>query len=699
MGNCSRFWEYHDAAGAVVGMTVRWDKRGKKEIRPIALVDGKWLPVGMPTPRPLYGLPAIASAELVLVTEGEKAADAARKLGFVVTTSAHGAGSAKESEWTPLAGKNVVILPDNNAVGEDYARDVLLILQTLEPPAIVKVVRLPGLPDGGDVADLVRESDQPHNDALRNHIDDLIANESPCGAILAAGDSDDRHVVVLDDSQRFKVTDQSVGVIASRFFQYGNEVVLLRKSVGGTEIAVATPEAIDDALNRLICFKKRINRKNGDVVEVDTCAPAWLAKQISKLQEWPGLRRLRAIHRGPFLRHDGSVGGLRRGYDEASECYVDTDEDWSDLELPPTAADIEDAVKRLDELVSEFPFSSRVSVSVLFASIMSKVARLAYRGSAPLFLFEATTPGSGKTLLAKIVSVIAEGERPGVSTLSSDDEEVRKTITSLLMEGSGFILFDNVTGGIHGASLDRLLTAEVWKDRRLGTNQTVSIRNDAVVLVTSNNASFSSDTARRTLKLKLAPLAEQPGERQFKIPDILNHVRENRAQYLRAIIKILQYRFIVGESQREASGDDVENLPAFGSYEDWSRVVRQAILLAGLPDPVLSRDSVKAADKESENAVTFLHALWTWDRQWLGTSRQLIEAVFEDPCEPNEARLELQHAIQEFAGIDGKRVKDPGKLGTQLSRIEGRVFAGLRVKYSGRAAGGLIWTVERVSDV
>jgi hypothetical protein len=66
----------------------------------------------MPDPRPLYRLPEIPSAPRVIVTEGEKAADAARCLGFVATTSAGGSGAATKTDWRPLAGKEVWILPD-----------------------------------------------------------------------------------------------------------------------------------------------------------------------------------------------------------------------------------------------------------------------------------------------------------------------------------------------------------------------------------------------------------------------------------------------------------------------------------------------------------------------------------------------------------------------------------------------------------
>src|SRR5262249_44859467 len=113
---------------------------------------------------PLYHLPELAAAATVFVTEGEKAADLARGLGVVATTSAHGAKSAPKSDWGPLAGKDVVILPDADPEGESYATAVLGLLARLRPRPRVRVVRLAALwgtaapiPEGGGLAEWLRD--------------------------------------------------------------------------------------------------------------------------------------------------------------------------------------------------------------------------------------------------------------------------------------------------------------------------------------------------------------------------------------------------------------------------------------------------------------------------------------------------------------------------------------------------------------
>src|ERR1022692_1912389 len=77
LGPRSAWWIYHDAEEHPVGVIVRWDKAGGKDIRPVAKIGAGWVHVGMPTPRPLYRLPELLrSTGPVYVVEGEKAAEA-----------------------------------------------------------------------------------------------------------------------------------------------------------------------------------------------------------------------------------------------------------------------------------------------------------------------------------------------------------------------------------------------------------------------------------------------------------------------------------------------------------------------------------------------------------------------------------------------------------------------------------------------
>ncbi len=166
-GPAARVWTYHDSAGEAVGLTLRWDhaagdgekgdgRKGDKTIRPASKHSDGWRLAAMPTPRPVYALPDLVASRnggRVYVCEGEKAADAVRTLGLTATASAGGSKAARKTDWTPLAGREVVILPDADEPGRDYAAAVAGILTTLDPPTAVRLLDLPGLPPKGDAAD------------------------------------------------------------------------------------------------------------------------------------------------------------------------------------------------------------------------------------------------------------------------------------------------------------------------------------------------------------------------------------------------------------------------------------------------------------------------------------------------------------------------------------------------------------------
>lgn len=176
LGPRTKSWTYTDASGEPIGVVVRWDRTGgKKDIRPVARSGEGWIIGGMVAPRPLYRLVELGDAETIYVCEGEKAADAAVALGLTATTSSQGSGSAHLSDWTVLAGKNIVIMPDADEKGEKYSKDIGAILSRLKPQPEIKIVDLPGLPEGGDIVELIedRRMDAKDDLAIRTEIEDL----------------------------------------------------------------------------------------------------------------------------------------------------------------------------------------------------------------------------------------------------------------------------------------------------------------------------------------------------------------------------------------------------------------------------------------------------------------------------------------------------------------------------------------------
>ena len=177
--------KYLDEHGVHVSSVIRWDPpSGKKVILPVSLFADGWRKNHMPAPRPLLDrLGIVETAGRVYVVEGEKCFDAVSGLGLVATTSINGSGAAKQADWRPLAGREVVILPDNDKSGRKYAADVAAILHGIDETTVVKVVEIDGLEDGGDVADLYeacRSDDELQ--ALREKIERRADEAAPLQA-------------------------------------------------------------------------------------------------------------------------------------------------------------------------------------------------------------------------------------------------------------------------------------------------------------------------------------------------------------------------------------------------------------------------------------------------------------------------------------------------------------------------------------
>jgi 5S rRNA maturation endonuclease (ribonuclease M5) len=129
---------------------------------------------------PLYGLRdlvELAKEDFVYIVEGEKCVESIRSMGLVAITSANGSESAKRSDWSPLRGRSVVIIPDQDEAGAKYAAEVSTLLRGLD--CEVRVLDLRGsskeTPKGFDIADWTEDSEQEECEDLGARLRSLAA--------------------------------------------------------------------------------------------------------------------------------------------------------------------------------------------------------------------------------------------------------------------------------------------------------------------------------------------------------------------------------------------------------------------------------------------------------------------------------------------------------------------------------------------
>jgi hypothetical protein len=163
-------YKYHDLRGNIMASVVRYEPDGtrkNKQFRPYCfrMIDGvpKWragAPDGM---RPLYRLPEIAQSTAVVLTEGEGCAEALAQLGIEATSAMQGANAPiDKTDWSPLAGKPVVIWPDNDVPGAGYAKNVAQRLISIG--CTVQVITPPSdASEGWDAVDAITEGKSPQD--------------------------------------------------------------------------------------------------------------------------------------------------------------------------------------------------------------------------------------------------------------------------------------------------------------------------------------------------------------------------------------------------------------------------------------------------------------------------------------------------------------------------------------------------------
>ncbi|AFU62862.1 phage/plasmid primase, P4 family [Acidithiobacillus caldus] len=156
LGPATAKWDYLDADGRLIAVVYRYDPPGRrKEFRPWDVKRRRMAP---PDPRPLYNQPGIKAADQVILVEGEKCSQALIDAGFCATTAMHGANApVDKTDWSPLAGKSVLIWPDRDKPGFGYAEAASQAVLMAGAASCAILLPPDDKPEGWDAADAVAE--------------------------------------------------------------------------------------------------------------------------------------------------------------------------------------------------------------------------------------------------------------------------------------------------------------------------------------------------------------------------------------------------------------------------------------------------------------------------------------------------------------------------------------------------------------
>jgi hypothetical protein len=417
--------------------------------------------------------------------------------------------------------------------------------------------------------------------------------------------------------------------------------------------------------------------------------PSWCVAAVHERGHWPGVRHLEAVLDFPVLRPDGTIL-TQLGYDLDTGLMLEPSCTVPTIRAHPGKGSVRKALAALLEVVEDFPFARPAHEATWLALLLTPLARFGFKGPSPLFLVDSNVRGAGKGLLLSIVSMIVTGQPLTVATYTSNEEELRKRITSLAIAGDRLVLFDNISGIFGNATLDAALTATTWTDRLLGFNRTARAPLNMTWLATGNNVALGSDTTRRVSPIRLESPEERPEERtDFRHPNLLEWVASRRPLLLAAALTILRGYC--------AAGRPDQKLPPWGSFEGWSDLVRSAVVWAGLPDPAAARTQLQGqGDVVAADLGVILSALELEDPERRGlTTAEIVHRAFpKDQNARQPPRLvELRAAIESLVGRG-----DAARLGYKFRSFQRRVLNGRFLDKAGAEHQATRWIVRQAAE-
>src|SRR5262249_30548655 len=175
----------------------------------------------------------------------------------------------------------------------------------------------------------------------------------------------------------------------------------------------------------------------------------------------------------------------------------------------------------------------------------------------------------------------------------------------------------------------------------------------------------AADAAGRVCHVRLESPCERPEERNdFRHRNLLAWVGGDRARLLAAALTILRAYHVAGRPDL--------NLPAWGSFEGWSGLVRAAVAWVGLPDPGETRLLLQERADATPEGWAVVRASWErMDRKRRGLpAAEVIHRLYkEPPASPPDFHADLKAELETLLGKPDSR-----SLGNRLRSYRRRVF-------------------------
>jgi putative DNA primase/helicase len=295
--------------------------------------------------------------------------------------------------------------------------------------------------------------------------------------------------------------------------------------------------------------------------------------------------------------------------------------------------------------------------------------------------FDAPLPGSGKGKLVDITSIVATGKEAGIVAQGRTEEELEKRLGALLFAGDQ-IAIDNCTAPLGGAFLCALLTQSTVMVRILGKSEVVEVPTDVLATATGNNLRIDGDMTRRVLICRIDPETERPELRKFN-NDPVADAKAGRPRLVAAALLMLRAYIAAGKPPQA---------DPLGSYEDWSDLIRSALIWLGEADPVETMERARETDPRLDEKRAVMAAWAAVIGQEKITARKVSEWASGEGLASTSGQ-NLRDALLAIAGVRGEI--DTKRLGNWLRANKGARLEGSAFEDAGKANGQVVWKLHQ----
>lgn len=302
----------------------------------------------------------------------------------------------------------------------------------------------------------------------------------------------------------------------------------------------------------------------------------------------------------PFFAADGALV-TENGYHAGSQMYLDSEMVLAGVSPRPTAEEVQEAKRLLvDNVLADFPLGGLTRPEIMAALDGEAIPAVTHAvgltllpfmremidGPTPGWILSKPAPGTGASLLVKLLTTIASGVPAPESTLPSNKEEVPKTLAALLQNDPTHIVFDNINHSVDSGDLASAQTARTYQARVLGKTQTIEVDVRSLFIFTANNVTLSNELLRRSIFIPLDAKVEAPEKRTgFLHEDVFKWVDTRRAELVHACLTLIQ-NWVAQGMPRSAH--------SLASFEDWAKVTGGILEAAGFAGFLEGQEDAKA---------------------------------------------------------------------------------------------------------